>query len=209
MNKDIITSNNYLNNTSLFDTNVRYPTFHDIDNKNYNNFTINSDSIICKKYITSSNITPENQSQNVIMKKCPYCNLEFEIYELVNHIDIHESQITLYSTTPNSISNNYKNEFPKFEDITDPADEFEVIDKKEVEKLIEEEEKLKGYKITTSSFKSIRKVNISQVKSTCEYKQCEPKKKTTKSKKSDGLVVVLFIVEILRVGLGIALLFAS
>jgi len=61
------------------------------------------------------------------------------------------------------ISNN--NELPKFEDIFDPADDFEFIDKKEVERLMKEDQ----LKVTTKkkiySTNNQVKFNYNQVKS--------------------------------------------
>ena len=73
------------------------------------------------------------------------------------------------------ISNN--NELPKFEDIFDPADDFEFIDKKEVERLMKEDrlrESTNSKKITFNKLSEVIS-NSLQVKSKNVLK---PKKKS-------------------------------
>jgi len=199
------TNNNYFNNS-----------FDDKYCKNYNYCTINSDSLVHETQTNIINSEPLKDN----LKKCNYCYLEFEHHEFFNHILIHESQFTNYRNSeqcncnskseiysdfnkdncdfaaPNSFVNN---ELPSLEDIIDAADKFEIIDKKEVEKQIEEE-KLKSSKKTISGSKSQIKVNTSQVRS---IYQGEPKKKIPKTKKSTGTEVFQFALVLLRFAFGI------
>jgi len=186
------------NMTMLNKIQTNYNSYDNLDrNKNLNNINIKNNSRTSDTLIP----TKSSQTQNENIKQCPYCNLEFENHEFINHIYIHESHISLFTnseqccllseanainsgdtktinlTAPNSIMISNNNELPNNEHIFDPASDFEFIDKKEVERLMKEDrlrESTNSKKITFNKLSEVIS-NSLQVKSKNVLK---PKKKS-------------------------------
>jgi len=194
-----------------------YPTFEDIDNKNYNDYNIKSTSFYERE---SKDLLPISQYENI--KQCPYCYLELELHEFINHIYIHESMFTLFTDSeqcnlldtallqdtsdstkmnkdmnmnmdnsmldaPSSIMISNEIELQEKEDLSDPADDFEIIDKNEVVKQMKKET------ITKKIFKKI-KVSASQMQVIMEViKNSKEKSKfQIKSSPTSGQKLIIF-----------------